>query len=241
MSSSPKDSANKKTPDVKPIEAPAGLDLHPKPETPVRVSKRAGIAIGAIAIALLGLFAYGGYRRQMRAQTAARDSSLPKAVMPASASANEVEKDIPSGNAPLVRNDPNQLQAPDADRASVGASSGSISCGVDPRTAQPYRFNPDTGQPCTGYPQERVVIRQPGYAGAQAAQASTGPTPEEQRIAAAYEREQEAMIAPTGIRKSIPPAIVILKKPPIFVAIKKFFKSPCYEFSFLSFFLSVVS
>ena len=95
MSSSPKDSASKRSPDVKPIESPAGLDLHPKPDTAVRVSKRAGIAVGAIAVALLGLFAYGGYRRQMRAQTAARDSGLPKAVMPASASAKEVEKDIP--------------------------------------------------------------------------------------------------------------------------------------------------
>lgn len=199
MSNSPKDSGNKKTPDVKPIEAPAGLD-HPKPETSVRVSKRAGIAVGAIAIALLGLFAYGGYRRQMRAQSAARDSGLPKAVMPASASANEVEKDIPSGNAPLVRNDPNQLQAPDSGRASVTASSLSTSCGVDPRTAQPYRFNPDTGQPCTGYAQDRVAIRQPGYVSAQAAPASPAPTPEEQRIAAAYEREQEAMIAPTAIK-----------------------------------------
>ncbi|MBV8771779.1 MAG: hypothetical protein JO166_05545, partial [Deltaproteobacteria bacterium] len=203
MSSSPKDSPSKKTPDVKAIEAPAGLDLHPKPQSAVRVSKRAGIAVGVIAVALLGLFAYGGYRRQVRAQTAARDSGFPKAVAPASASANEVEKDIPSGNAPLVRNDPNQLQAPDSGRASVTLSSGPISCGVDSRTGRLYRFNPDTGQPCSGYAQDRVVIRQPGYVSPQAAPASTTVSPEEQRIAAAYEREQEAMVAPTGIKSVI--------------------------------------
>jgi type IV secretion system protein TrbI len=45
-----------------------------------------------------------------------------------------------------------------------------------------------------------LVIRQPGHAHAQPAPASTEPTPEEQRVAAAYQREQEAMIAPTGIR-----------------------------------------
>jgi hypothetical protein len=66
------------------------------------VSKRAGIAVAAIAIVLLGLFAYGGYRRQVRAQVAARESGLPKAVAPATASASEVEKDIPSGNAPRL-------------------------------------------------------------------------------------------------------------------------------------------
>jgi len=37
-----KDSSDSNTQDVKPIEAPAGLDLHPKPNTSVRISKRAG-------------------------------------------------------------------------------------------------------------------------------------------------------------------------------------------------------
>src|SRR6202040_3611722 len=64
-------------------------------QTSVRVSKRAGAAIGLVAIGLLLSFAYGGYRRQIRAQAAEHDSSLPKAVQPATASAKEVEKDIP--------------------------------------------------------------------------------------------------------------------------------------------------
>lgn len=198
MSSSPKDNSGKKTPEVKPIESPDGLDLHPKPQPSARVSKRAGIAVGAIAIILLGLFAYGGYRREMRAQVAARDAGLAKAVAPATASASEVEKDIPSGNAPLVRNDPNQLQPSDQAKRAAAAST----CGVDPHTGQPYRFNPATGQPCAAFPQDRVVVRQSAYTGAQSIPASTEPTPEEQRIAAEYQREQEAMIAPTGIRSS---------------------------------------
>jgi type IV secretion system protein VirB10 len=186
---------------VKPIEAPAGLDLHPTPQTSVRVSKRAGAAIGTVALALLLAFAYGGYRRQVRAQAEAHDSTLPKAVMPASASASEVEKDIPAGNATLVRSDPNQLQPPDAGKGPHPTTPVG-SCGFDPHTGQPYRFSPETGQPCAGYPQDRVVVRQPAYARAQAAAAPTEPTPEERRIAAAYQREQDALIAPTGIRSA---------------------------------------
>ena len=102
MSNNLKDSSDSNTQDVKPIEAPAGLDLHPKPNTSVRISKRAGLAIGVVVLGLLSAFAYGGYRRQIRAQAAAHDAGLPSAVGPATASANEVVKDIPVGNASLV-------------------------------------------------------------------------------------------------------------------------------------------
>jgi len=202
VSNTPKDSSENKTPEVKPIEAPAGLDLHPAPQTSVRVSKRAGFAVGAVAIGLLLAFAYGGYRRQVLAQSADHDSGLPKAVGPASASATEVEKDIPAGNASLVRNDPNRLRPP-GDAGTTSATSSvppNRSCGFDPRTGQAYRFNPETGQPCTGYPQDRVVVRQPGPSRTPPAPAPTEPTPEERRIVAAYQREQDALVAPTGIR-----------------------------------------
>jgi type IV secretion system protein VirB10 len=197
VSNTPKDNSDKPNPDVKPIQAPAGLDLHPKPQTSVRVSKRAGAAVGLVAIGLLLAFAYGGYRRQVRAQADAHDSTLPKAVLPATASASEVEKEIPSGNAPLVRNDQHQLQPPDSGKTPSGTAAG---CGFDPRSGQAFRFNPETGQPCAGYPQDRAVVRQPPATHTPVAQTPTEPTPEERRIAAAYQREQEAMIAPTGIR-----------------------------------------
>jgi type IV secretion system protein VirB10 len=197
VSNTLKDSSEKPNLDVKPIQAPAGLDLHPKPQTSVRVSKRAGAAVGLVAIGLLLAFAYGGYRRQVQAQAAAHDSTLPKAVLPATASASEVEKEIPSGNVPLVRNDQHQLQPPDSGKASSGTAAG---CGFDPRSGQAFRFSPETGQPCAAYPQDRVVVRQPSAAHTPVAQTPTEPTPEERRIAAAYQREQEAMIAPTGIR-----------------------------------------
>jgi type IV secretory pathway VirB10-like protein len=199
VSNSPKDNPDTKAPEVKPIEAPASLDLHPQPRTSIRLSKRAGLMIGAIVMSLLVAFAYGGYRRQLRLQTEAHDASMPKGVSPATASANEVEKDIPVGNASLVRTDPNQLQPPVGGNAAGSAQLlPNSSCGFDPHTGQAYRFNPETGQPCAAAPQDRVVVRQPGYA--QTQPGPTEPTPEERRIAAAYQREQEAMSAPTSIR-----------------------------------------
>jgi type IV secretion system protein VirB10 len=201
VSNTQRDNPENKAPEVKPIEAPAGLDLHPKPKTSVTVSKRAGGLVGAVALGLLLAFAYGGYRRQVHAQASAHEASIPKGVLPATASASEVEKEIPSGNAPLVNDDPNRLQPPDAARQGqlTGSAPANASCGFDPRTGQPFRFNPETGQPCLPY-QDRVVVRQTAYPRAQNVPTSTEPSPEERRIAAAYQRQQEAMIAPTGIR-----------------------------------------
>jgi len=88
VNNNPKDSSGNNTQDVKPIEAPAGLDLHPQPNTSVRISKRGGLAIGVVVLGLLSAFAYGGYRRQIRAQAAAHDAGIPSAVGPATASAN---------------------------------------------------------------------------------------------------------------------------------------------------------
>jgi type IV secretion system protein VirB10 len=196
-----KDSPENAAAEVKPIAAPAGLDLHPKPRRSVTISKRAGAAVGVIVLGLLLAFAYGGYRRQIREQTSVHEASLPKGAMPATASATEVEKEIPSGNAPLVRNDPNRLLPPDSVPQSAASSQSAATCGFDPRTGQPFRFNPETGQPCVSQ-QDRVVVRQPAYARVQTSAEPAEPTPEERRIAAAYRRQQEAMIAPTGIRSS---------------------------------------
>jgi len=124
VSSTPKDNPDNKAPEVKPIEAPAGLEIHPKPKTSVTVSKRAGAAVGAVALGLLLAFAYGGYRRQVHAQASAHDASIPKGVLPATASASEVEKEIPSGNAPLIKDDPNRLQPPDTGKQAQSSPSG---------------------------------------------------------------------------------------------------------------------
>jgi len=178
--------------------APGGIDLHPEPQKAVRISRRAGIMIVFVILLLMLGFAYGGYRRALDNQTAARDAGLPKSVTPATQAASEFMQATPAGTVPMT------LRAPDE----PPASQVTTVCGADPKTGEPYKFNPQTGQPCDGFQQERVVVRQPMAARTQQVAATQPPqeTPEERRIAAAYEREQEAIQAPTSIRNSETPS-----------------------------------
>src|SRR5579863_8835438 len=175
--------------DHQPIEAPSGLDLHPQPQRAVRISRRASMAIISVIVLLMLAFAYGGYRRTLNIQTAARDAGLPRGVTPATQAGTEFMQATPAGNVPMTLRPPDTAPSP---------------CGTDPKGGQPYRFNPQTGQPCDGLPQERVVVRQPN-------EIRTPPvapmpiheeTPEQRLIAAAYQREQEAIQAPTSVSNS---------------------------------------
>jgi type IV secretion system protein VirB10 len=190
------------------MDAPKGLDIHPAPRTSRRISRRVGIAIGGVIIGVLVILAYGGYRREMKNQVQARNGGTPNALTPATAAAREVEKDVPIGNAPLVRNDANQVQPPietSANGLSSGKLTGTGNCVVDPRSGRTYQFNPATGQACSEYAPDRIVVRQPAYSTPPPAPiVSADPNPEERRITVAYEREQEAMSAPTSIRTGGP-------------------------------------
>lgn len=97
----------------RPIEAPSGLDLHPEPKKAVRVSKRASMAVVAVGAVLLLAFAYGGYRRSAKAQVAAREAGLPKAVAPAIQAESEFTTSIPTGTVPLTHSTSSELQPPD--------------------------------------------------------------------------------------------------------------------------------
>jgi hypothetical protein len=194
---------------VRAMNSPDGLDIHPEPRKSVRISRRAGMAILLVVVGLMIAFAYGGYRRTEKAQTAARDAGLPKNVSPATQAGSEFTKIIPDGIAPLTRKTVTELQPPD-----LGATDKPQSaCGSNPQTGQPYRFNPQTGQPCDGLPQERLVVRQappppPRPVPPVPVVTAHEPTPEERRVAAAYAREQEARIAPTSIRATAGPSDV---------------------------------
>jgi len=177
----------------KPIEAPSGLDLHPQPQKAVRISRRASMAILSVIVLLLLSFAYGGYRRTVNNQTAARDAGLLRGVTPATQAGSEFMQATPAGTVPMALRPPGQ----------ASPQTTMPSCGTDPKTGQFYRFSPLTGQPCDGLPQERVVVRQPNAMRTQTVPAtSVEQTPEERRVAAAYQREQEAIQAPTNIRNS---------------------------------------
>ena len=152
------------------------------------------MAIVSLVVLLLIAFAYGGYRRTLTNQAAARDAGLPRNVTPATQAGAEFVRATPAG-APMTLRPPDQASS---------AQTMIASCGADPKTGQPYRFNPQTGQLCDGLPQERVVVRQPNamYSQPVAPAPIHEETPEERRIAAAYQREQEAIQAPTSIRNS---------------------------------------
>jgi type IV secretion system protein VirB10 len=94
------------------IESPSGLDLNPKPPNPIRVSKRAGVLVLIVCAVILGLFAYGGYRRQRQQQAAVAELGS-KGVAPATFAGNEIAKETPSGNAVLSRPSASELVAPE--------------------------------------------------------------------------------------------------------------------------------
>lgn len=191
---SPKDNEQK----VKPIESPSGLDLHPKPESSARVSRRTMGLVGGVVIALLLSYAYGAYRRTANNEAVARQVGLPKSVAPATQAGAEFVNAVPIGDAPLARKP--ELEPPAESKSSMPPP-----CGGNPRTGVVYRFDPQTGQPCGGSPQERVVVRQPARAIQSAPVApAKEPTLEERAAAVAYQREQQAMLAPTAGSNSGP-------------------------------------
>src|ERR1700683_4279455 len=115
-----------------PIEAPSGLDLHPQPQKAVRISRRASMAIISVIVLLLLAFAYGGYRRTLSNQAAARDAGLPRNVTPATQAGTEFMQATPAGTVPITRGHGDDLHPPD-----TSPSAATASCGADPKTGQP--------------------------------------------------------------------------------------------------------
>ena len=182
-----------------PLESPTGLDLHPKPESSPRVSKRVGLIIGVVGLLILIGFAYGGYRRSVKAEATARAHGLPRALAPAADA--EIVQSIPAGNAAFAHKSTTpstELELPDD---SVGVLSNP--CFSDGKPNAQFRFNPETGQPCSA-PLERVVVRRaPGQGSSAVAPVQVHePTAEEKAITAWAEQERAAMIAPTAIHSS---------------------------------------
>ena len=170
-----------------PIESPSGVDLHPKPPNPVRVSKRAGALIFIIGIVVLGLFVLGAFLRQKLQKSAVADFGS-KSVAPATSAGAEIAKEIPSGSVPLSR--------------SSGAATPAAGNGLVP--PEEVKALANMPMPPTG---EHVIVRQPAMPygapayGAPYEQPRTA-SPAEQERTAAYAREQQALVAPTSTGQS---------------------------------------
>jgi type IV secretion system protein VirB10 len=184
------------------MDAPRGVDLHPEPRDIVRATRRAGIIIGSVILILLAVACAGWLWRQ-RSETARRDGTSPANIGPATQAGAEVMKDVShqQAAAPRMAED-HQLQPPGTVPVdSATGSPGTLNCGADPRTGLPYRFNPETGQPCDGTPQERVVVRQaPAFQPQPVPAPSVEETAEAVQRVAALQQLQTAMAAPTGVR-----------------------------------------
>src|ERR1019366_9428742 len=118
--------------DHQPIEAPSGVDLHPQPQRAVRISRRASMCIVSVIVLLLIAFAYGGYRRTLTNQAAARDAGLPRNETPATQAGTEFMQATPAGT-PMTLHPPEQAPSPQMLMAS---------CGADSKIGLAYRFNP---------------------------------------------------------------------------------------------------
>jgi type IV secretion system protein TrbI len=170
---------NEKVENISPrMDAPSGLDLNPRHPQTVRVSKRAAGTLMAVAAVVLGLFAYGGYNRQQRQVATLAEGSTPRDVAPATEAGVQISKEVQSAGvaaSPFRRNEVSDsgILQPPADLQTPQANAGQVFVRQAP---------PSTPPP--------VQAPQPPE-----------PTPEERRIAAAYQREQLAMASSTTLRE----------------------------------------
>ena len=162
---------------VRETASPSGIDLRPQPQKSPRISGRAAGLIVLTGVAVLGLFAYGGLRRRQQ-QAVAAEGSPYKKVEPARS--DEVQQLSPVGSA----------------GARTNAGPGILPAAADDQNQLQH--------PDSDLPKERIVVRraqapQPAPSASQPVVARE-PTPEERALSVAYMTEQQARMAPTGIR-----------------------------------------
>ncbi len=174
--------------------SPDGLDLEPRDPQVVRISRRTSVALIALVVVLLGLFAYGGWKRRQRQIESFADAGSPKRAAPATSAAADIEKDVPAGNIAASRPPvtlpgragdliaPEDLQTPDLRRSAANTAYSS-------QVAQPYASGPNQIQ----------QVKEP--------------TPEERRIQAAYDAEQRAIAAPTATGNMVSTSAVSASAP----------------------------
>jgi type IV secretion system protein VirB10 len=178
--------SQQESPKQKPIESPSGIDLRPQIPPSVRVSKRAGfVAISALA-GVGALFGYGVYERHAKQMQATLRADSVENVQPAESAADEITKNIPAGPVTVSRNPGKRTDVPDLNNP--GKKSGS------PKTANRQAATQSAS------PRRVATSRPESVQPVSTVQEAEEPTPEQKRLAAAYERELQAIAAPTTIQ-----------------------------------------
>ena len=155
------------------MEGPSGIELHPTPPNPARLSKRAGVLFLVVVCAVFGLIVYGIYQRgQQRLGTEAYRQDT-RNMTAATDAGKQIASQVPER---AINND----RRDSAD---------------DQELKPPLQSNAaSTGQATPG---NAVGSRGPASYNSQAAQQYHEPTPEERRRAELYQREMAALDAPT--------------------------------------------
>jgi type IV secretion system protein VirB10 len=157
---------------VREIESPSGLDLNPHPPSAVRLSKRAGILGLVVVFIVVASVGYGIVTRNGNSFPIGFQPDDAKGLTAATDAGKVIAAQIPSrGIAPRAAGD---RLAPESDELRPpGESPGRAR--TDENTARMYT---SASSPPPTAPQYRE------------------PTPEEKRLALAYEREMQAMDSP---------------------------------------------
>jgi type IV secretion system protein VirB10 len=164
-----------KEPIVKEIESPSGLDLNPEPPSTVRLSKRAGVLALVVVFAVVASVGYGIATRRIRPFPAEFHPGDSKGLTAATDAGKVIAAQIPNralltgGSMDRTSTHSEALQPPGQTRGHPPSDAA----------GQPAQ-SPTSYAPAASAPQYRE------------------PTPEEKRLALAYEREMQALDAPTG-------------------------------------------
>jgi type IV secretion system protein TrbI len=181
---------------VKPIEAPTGVDLHPKWAGIVRVNKRSALIVGVVVLVVIVGCAYGLIQRSVAKMQIASQGEA-KRITPATQAGQEMASYKDSRPAAAM----GKLVPPFSTMATQSPSVPG--CDIDPQTGQPARFSKLTGAPCNSgasqFAQERFVVRQAPPRLVAQFPSQLSPTPEEQQLALNWQQEQAAIMAPTSI------------------------------------------
>src|SRR5262249_43508457 len=141
---------------------PAGFDLNPTPPEAVRVSKRAALVMLLVLCYLTSVFEYGVYQRQRQAMNAAFSANDPQNLVPATAAAKEITKEIPANVINLATEADLPTTPPSRNNGKTPEPAGQSSTKVATEATSAQRQDPS--QP----------------------QQNTQPTAEQRRIAEAY-------------------------------------------------------
>jgi type IV secretory pathway VirB10-like protein len=155
------------------MEGPSGIELHPTPPDPARLSKRAGVLFLVVVCAVFGLIVYGIYERgQQRLGTGPyRQDS--RNMTAATDAGKQIASQVPERAINNDRRDSADDQELKPPLQSNAASNGQTAPGNAVGSRGAASYNP---QPAQQYHE---------------------PTPEERRRAELYQREMAALDAPT--------------------------------------------